>query len=188
MSYSFCQNSPGRTRIHSAHLPIRFLETSAPRFLINSSGSLYGSMRMTLAVIPASFKIGAALSAAFRPRLIAVVGQIDLFHIPLINEACPDVSAVPSEATAFANPAWCSEITSIYPSQSRKYGFPEVRARLRPYRFRLLSKIIVSGEFRYLGFPSPITRPPNPMTRLFTSIIGNMTRFQNLSYTPLLSS
>ena len=44
-----------------------------------------------------------------------------------------------------------------------------------------LNKIIVSGEFKYLGFPSPITRPPKPITRLFTSMIGNMTRFQNLS-------
>ena len=42
-------------------------------------------------------------------------------------------------------------------------------------------KFSTSGEFRYFGFPSPITRPPKPMTRLLASIIGNMTRFQNLS-------
>ena len=32
------------------------------------------------------------------------------------------------------------------------------------------------------------TRPPKPMTRLFTSMIGKITRFQNLSYIPRLSS
>ena len=47
-----------------------------------------------------------------------------------------------------------------------------------------MSNTAVSGEFKYFGFPSPITRPPNPITRLFTSMIGKMTRFQNLSYTP----
>ena len=44
------------------------------------------------------------------------------------------------------------------------------------------------NEGRYFGFASPITRPPNPITRLFTSMIGNITRFQNLSCTPCRSS
>ena len=59
-----------------------------------------------------------------------------------------------------------------------------VLATLSPYRLRLLSKILVSGEFRYFGLPSPITRPPKPITRLLTSMIGKITRFQNLSYIP----
>ena len=57
-------------------------------------------------------------------------------------------------------------------------------ARLSAYRCRLLLKRAVSGELRYLGLPSPITRPPNPITRPCTSMIGNITRFQNLSLKP----
>lgn len=38
----------------------------------------------------------------------------------LIRLACPDVKAVPREATALVKPAWCIEITSIYPSQMIK--------------------------------------------------------------------
>ena len=46
---------------------IRRSYSSAPRFLINSSGSLYGSILTTLADIPASFRIGTARRAAFVP-------------------------------------------------------------------------------------------------------------------------
>ena len=38
-------------------LAIRSSNASAPRFLINSSGSLYGSILMIFAVIPASLRI-----------------------------------------------------------------------------------------------------------------------------------
>ena len=39
-----------------------------------------------------------------------------------------------------------------------------------------------------MGLPSPMTRPPKPMTLPAWSWIGNITRFQNLSCRPLFSS
>ena len=48
-------------------LAIRSSNFSAPKFLINSSGSLYGSILMIFAVIPASLRIGIALNAALVP-------------------------------------------------------------------------------------------------------------------------
>ena len=39
----------------------------------------------------------------------------------------------------------------------------------------------VSGEFKYLGIPSPRTRPPNPTIRLRRSVMVIITRAQNRS-------
>ena len=101
--------------------------------------------------------------------------------------ACPPVKAVPSDATASVKPAWCMAMTSIYPSHKIRYPFRDVLAKFMPYKFRLLSKTTVSGEFRYFGSPSPMTRPPKPMTLLLISWMGNITRFQNLSCSPYFS-
>ena len=67
-------------------------------------------------------------------------------------------------------------------------GFLDILAKFNPYNVRLLSNIFVSGEFKYFGSPSPITRPPNPTTRLLASIIGKIALFQNLSWGPRFSS
>ena len=44
--------------------------------------------------------------------------------------------------------------------------------------------MIVSGEFRYFGVESSITRPPKPMILFRMSMMGNMSRLRNRSYTP----
>jgi len=80
------------------------------------------------------------------------------------------------------------ELKEISKDTEQQKALNEVVHSIKKYRFRLLSKTIVSGEFRYFGFASPITRPPKAITRLFLSKIGNITRFQNLSYTPRFSS
>ena len=57
-------------------------------------------------------------------------------------------------------------------------------AMLRAKRFFRLLKISVSGEFKYFGVESSITRPPKPMMLPRMSMIGNMRRFRNRSYMP----
>jgi hypothetical protein len=55
-------------------------------------------------------------------------------------------------------------------------------ARLRQTEnFAALSKSGVSGELRYLGSPSPMTRPPKAMTSPFWFMIGNITRSRKRS-------
>ena len=100
-----------------------------------------------------------------------------------MSDACPGVSAVPSEATAWSNPAWCMAMTSIYPSHIIMFFFRELLAKLSPNRFLPLSNIFVSGELRYLGSPSPMTLPPNPITLLDIFIMGNIALLKNLSLT-----
>ena len=56
-----------------------------------------------------------------------------------------------------------------------------VRASNKPYNSRPLLNTGVSGEFRYLGVPSPSTRPPKPMHSPLTLRMGNMMRSRNLS-------
>ena len=62
-------------------------------------------MRIIFAVIPASFKIGSARSAAFVPAPSLSKVRYTSFTYRLIRAACPGVNAVPSEATALLNPA-----------------------------------------------------------------------------------
>ena len=131
--------------------------------------------------MPARFNIGIALRAAFRPAPSLSKVSTTSFTYLLISIACWSVNAVPSAATALVKPALCKAITSIYPSHISKYGFLLILAKFIPYRLRLFSNILVSGELRYFGSPSPITRPPKPITRLLISRIGNITLFQNLS-------
>ena len=52
--------------VEAGEIETHVLSGLAP-FLINSSGSLYGSIRMIFAVIPTSRRIGPALRAAFVP-------------------------------------------------------------------------------------------------------------------------
>ena len=52
------------------------------------------------------------------------------------------------------------------------------RAADQPYNTRPFSKSALSGEFRYLGCPSPSTRPPKAMTRPARSLIGNIRRLR----------
>ena len=64
MAIAWCLADLSR-KLHA--LAIRSSNFSAPKFLINSSGSLYGRILITLTRIPASFSIGIARIAAFTP-------------------------------------------------------------------------------------------------------------------------
>jgi hypothetical protein len=54
-------------------------------------------------------------------------------------------------------------------------------ATFRAKRFLRLLKMLVSGELRYLGVESSMTRPPKPITLPRTSMMGNMSRLRNRS-------
>ena len=95
--------------------------------------------------------------------------------------ACSEVREVPREATALSNPAWCREMVSIYPSVRMTRPALDFLAMFRANTLRLLLYTGVSGEFRYLGVESSITRPPKPMTSPRMSMMGNMTRLRNRS-------
>ena len=57
----------------------------------------------------------------------------------------------------------------------------EVLAMFRAKTLRLLLYTGVSGELRYLGVESSITRPPKPITFPRTSMMGNITRLRKRS-------
>ncbi len=63
----------------------------------------------------------------------------------------------------------------MYPSHRIILPVPGGPGKIQSVRFRLLSKIMVSGEFRYFGSPSPMTLTPkadDPVT--LASMIGIM--------------
>ena len=126
----------------------------------------------------------AARPAARRPALSPSKhnnGSSTSFHKASI---CFSVNAVPSGATAAGNPPRSRAITSIYPSATIISGASRQasRALARLYKMLRLSKSGVSRELRYLGSPSPMTRPPNAMTRPRRSVIGNIARPRKKSY------
>ena len=98
-----------------------------------------------------------------------------------ISRACSGVKAVPSVATAFSNPAWFIAMTSIYPSARMRVPSALFFAKFSEKRLRLFLKTGVSGEFKYLGLESSITRPPKPMTFFRRSMIGKTTRLRKVS-------
>ena len=60
----------------------------------------------------------------------------DVYRLRIL--VCSVVRAVPMDATALSNPAWCRVMTSMLPSQRMKLGRLVFFARLMPYRFRRL--------------------------------------------------
>ena len=72
-------------------------------------------------------------------------------------------------------------MVSIYPSVRITRPALDFLAMFRANTLRLLLYTGVSGELRYLGVESSITRPPKPITSPRMSMIGNMTRFRKRS-------
>lgn len=70
---------------------------------------------------------------------------------------------------------------SIYPSVRMTCPALDFLAMFRANTLRLLLYTGVSGELRYLGVESSITRPPKPMTLPPVSMMGNITRLRKRS-------
>jgi len=97
---------------------------------------------------------------------------------------CIGVVAVPRVATAFSH-AVLGERHHVHVALDHddEVGVADGAPRLpQPVELApLLEERRFPGEFRYLGSPSPITRPPKPITLPRESRMGNITRPRNLS-------
>ena len=124
-----------------------------------------------------------ARQAAFSPAESPSKQNINSETCLNILIKCCEFVAVPSVATAFFIPIWDKAMTSMYPSTRIILSnfSPHFFNSYRPYNSELFRNTGVSGEFKYLGFSSPRTRPPKATVLPLVSRIGNIIRSRKRS-------